>query len=111
MKKKINGNTPHDKILSIAYSIVLNVFKRNISTRKTKTSNTLKYDSLIGSDKAKCNDLVQNVLRYTVFLDPWINKNKKGRLRIELLCLVRLALIDILIRNVRRETVLKKYIY
>ena len=38
-----------------------------------------------------------------------INKNKKGRLRIELFCLVRLALIDILIRNVRQEIVLKKY--
>ena len=109
MEKNFNRKNPHDKILSVAYSIVLNVFKRNISTRKTKTSKTLKFDSLKGSDKAKCNDLVQNVLRYTVCLDPWINKNKKGRLRIELLCLVRLALIDILIRNVRREIVLKKY--
>ena len=106
MEKKINRKNSHDKILSVAYSIVLNVFKRHISTRETKT---LKYESLKGPDKAKCNDLVQNVLRFTVFLDPWINKNKKGRLRIELFCLVRLALIDILIRNARQEIVLKKY--
>ena len=106
MEKKINRKNPNDKILSVAYSIVLNVFKRHVSTRGTKT---LKYESLKGSDKAKCNDLVQNVLRFTVCLDPWINKNKKGRLRIELLCIVRLALIDILIRNVRQEIVLKKY--
>ena len=106
MVKKINRKISQDKILTVAYSIVLNVFKRNISTRKTKT---LKYSSLKNSDKAKCNDLVQNVLRFTVYLDPWIKKNKKGRLRIELLCLVRLALIDIFIRNVRQETVLKKY--
>ena len=106
MENKINRKISHDKILSVAYSIVLNVFKRHISTRETKT---LKYESLKGSDKAKCNDLVQNVLRFAVYLDPWINKNKKGRLRIELFCLVRMALIDILIRNVRREIVLKKY--
>ena len=106
MENKVNRKISQDKILAVAYSIVLNVFKRNISTRKTKT---FKYSSLKNSDKAKCNDLVQNALRFTVFLDPWIIKNKRGRLRIELLCLVRLALIDILIRNVRQETVLKKY--
>ena len=106
MVKKINRKISQDKILTVAYTIVLSVFKRNISTRKTKT---LKYSGLKSSDKAKCNDLVQKVLRFTVYLDPWINKNKKGRLRIELLCLVRLALIDILIRKVRQETVLKKY--
>ena len=109
MEKIVNRKNKQDKILSVAYSIVLNVFKRRISTRTTKTSRTFKYLSLISSDKAKCNDLVQNALRFTVYLDPWINKNKRGRLRIELLCLVRLALIDILIRNVRQETVLKKY--
>ena len=106
MVKKINRKASQDKILTVAYSIILGVFKKKISTRKTKT---LRYSSLKSSDKAKCNDLVQNVLRFTIYLDPWINKNKKGRLRIELLCLVRLALIDILIRNVRQETVLKKY--
>ena len=106
MKKKINRKNSYDRILSVAYSIVLNVFKRHISTRETKT---LKFESLKGHDKAKCNDLVQNVLRFAVYLDPWINKNKKGRLRIELFCLVRMALIDILIRNVRQEIVLKKY--
>jgi len=109
MEKIINRKNKQDKILSVAYSIILNVFKRRMSTRTTQTSRTFKYFSLISSDKAKCNDLVQNVLRFTVYLDPWINKNKRGRLRIELLCLVRLALIDILIRNVRQETVLKKY--
>ena len=107
--EKINRRNSNDQILGVAYSIVLSVFKRGISTRKTTTSKTLKYFSLKNSDKAKCNDLVQKVLRFTVFLDPWINKNKKGRLRIELFCLVRLALIDILIRNVRQEIVLKKY--
>ena len=107
--EKINRRNSNDQILGVAYSIVLSVFKRGISTRKTTTSKTLKYFSLKNSDKAKCNDLVQKVLRFTVFLDPWIKKNKKGRLRIELLCLVRLALIDILIRNVRQDIVLKKY--
>ena len=108
MEKKLNNKT-NDKILTTAYFIVLNVFKKNISTRQSMASKTLKYSSLSSSDKAKCNDLVQKVLRFTVYLDPWINRNKKGRLRIEIFCLVRLALVDILVRNVRQETVLKKY--
>ena len=108
MEKKLNSKT-YDKILTTAYFIVLNVFKKNISTRQSMASKTLKYSSLSSSDKAKCNDLVQKVLRFTVYLDPWINRNKKGRLRIEIFCLVRLALVDILVRNVRQETVLKKY--
>ncbi len=108
MEKKLNKKT-YDKILTTAYFIVLNVFKKNISTRQSMASKTVKYSSLSISDKAKCNDLVQKVLRFTVFLDPWINRNKKGRLRIEILCLVRLALVDILLRNVRQKTVLKKY--
>ena len=108
MEKKLNKKTC-DKILATAYFIVLNVFKKNISTRQSMASKTLKYSSLSSSDKAKCNDLVQKVLRFTVYLDPWINRNKKGRLRIEIFCLVRLALVDILVRNVRQETVLKKY--
>ena len=108
MEKKLNNKT-YDKILTTAYFIVLNVFKKNISTRQSMASKTLKYSSLSSSEKAKCNDLVQKVLRFTVYLDPWINGNKKGRLRIEIFCLVRLALVDILVRNVRQETVLKKY--
>ena len=108
MEKKLNSKT-YDKILTTAYFIVLNVFKKNISTRQSIASKTVKYSSLSSSDKAKCNDLVQKVLRFTVYLDPWINRNKKGRLRIEIFCLVRLALVDILVRNVRQETVLKKY--
>ena len=108
MEKKLNNKT-YDKILITAYFIVLNVFKKNISTRQSIASKTVKYSSLSSSDKAKCNDLVQKVLRFTVYLDPWINRNKKGRLRIEIFCLVRLALVDILVRNVRQETVLKKY--
>ena len=103
MKKKFNRKT-YDKILTTAYFIVLNVFKKNISTRQSMASKTVKYSSLSSSDKAKCNDLVQKVLRFTVYLDPWINRNKKGRLRIEVFCLVRLALVDILVRNVRQET-------
>ncbi len=106
--KKLNKKAC-DKILITAYFIVLNVFKKNISTRQSMNSKAVKYSSLSSSDKAKCNDLVQKVLRFTVYLDPWINRNKKGRLRIELFCLVRLALVDILVRNVRQETVLKKY--
>ena len=108
MEKKLNNKT-NDKILITAFFIVLNVFKKNISTRQSMASKAVKYSSLSSSDKAKCNDLVQKVLRFTVYLDPWINRNKKGRLRIEIFCLVRLALVDILVRNVRQETVLKKY--
>ena len=108
MEKKLNKKT-YDKILTTAYFIVLNVFKKKISTRQSMASKAVKYSSLSSSDKAKCNDLVQKVLRFTVYLDPWINRNKKGRLRIEIFCLVRLALVDILVRNVRQETVLKKY--
>ena len=108
MEKKLSKKTC-DKILTTAYFIVLNVFKKNISTRQSMASKTLKYSSLSSSDKAKCNDLVQKVLRFTVCLDPWINKNKKGRLRVELFCLLRLALTDIFLRNVRQEIVLKKY--
>ena len=52
---------------------------------------------------------MQKALRFAVYLDPWIKRNKKGRLRVELFCLIRLALIDILVRQVRQETVLKKY--
>ena len=109
MKKKLNNKKTHDKILITAYSIVLNVFKKNISTRQSMASKSLKYSGLPSSDKAKCNDLVQKVLRFTVCLDPWINKNKKGRVRVELFCILRLALTDIFVRNVRQETVLKKY--
>ena len=109
MKKNTNKKNSTDKILVVAYFIVLNVFKRNISTRKSKNSTVIKYSSLSGADKAKCNDLVQKTLRFAVYLDPWINRNKKGRLRVEIFCLIRLALIDILVRDVRQETVLKKY--
>ena len=109
MEKKLNNKKTNDKILTTAYFIVLNVFKKNISTRQSMALKNMKYSSLLSSDKAKCNDLVQKVLRFTVYLDPWINRNKKGRLRVELFCLVRLALVDILVRNVRQETVLKKY--
>ena len=108
MEKNLNKKT-YDKILTTAYFIVLNVFKKNISTRHSMALKAIKYSSLTSSDKAKCNDLVQKVLRFTVYLDPWINRNKKGRLRVELFCLVRLALVDILVRDVRQETVLKKY--
>ncbi len=109
MENKLNNKKTYDKILTTAYLIVLNVFKKNISTRQSMALKATKYSSLPSSDKAKCNDLVQKVLRFTVYLDPWIITNKKGRLRVELFCLIRLALIDILVRNVRQETVLKKY--
>ena len=56
MKKKLNKKTC-DKILITAYFIVLNVFKKNISTRQSMASKTFKYSSLSSSDKAKCNDL------------------------------------------------------
>ena len=108
MEKKVNKRT-YDKILATAYFIVLNVFKKNISTRQSMASKTVKYSSLSSSDKAKCNDLVQKVLRFTVYLDPWVNRNKKGRIRVELFCLVRLALVDILVRNVSQETVQKNW--
>ena len=109
MGKKINNKKKHDKILNAAYLIVLNVFKKNMSTRQSMASKTIKNLELLSSERAKCNDLVQKVLRFTVCLDPWINKNKKGRLRVELFCLLRLALTDIFLRNVRQEIVLKKY--
>ncbi len=109
MKKILHTKKTHDKILHTAYFIVLNVFKKNISTRQSMSSKAIKFSSLSSSDKAKCNDQVQKVMRYTVYLDPWINRNKKGRLRVELICLLRLALIDIFIRKVRQKTVLKKY--
>ena len=109
MKKNTNKKNSTDRILVVAYFIVLNVFKRNISTKESKNSKAIKYSSLSNADKAKCNDLVQKALRFAVYLDPWINRNKKGRLRVELFCLIRLALIDILVREVRQETVLKKY--
>ena len=109
MRKSLNKKNSQDKILVTAYLIILNVFKKNISIRKSKASKALKYSILSSSDRAKCNDLVQNALRYTIYLDPLISSRKKGRIRVELLCLLRLALTDILVRNVRQETVLKKY--
>ena len=109
MKKEKLRKNLHDMILVVAYFIVLNVFKKNISTIKSKNLKAIKYSSLNSSDKAKCNDLVQKALRFSVYLDSWINKNKKGRLRVELVCLLKLALIDISVRNVRQETVLRKY--
>ena len=109
MEKNLNNKKTHDKILTIAYLIMINVFKWNISTRRSMGSKAIKYSSLSSSDRAKCNDLVQKALRFTVCLDNWIDKNKKGRFRVELLCLLRLALTDIFVRNVNRETVLKKY--
>ena len=77
MKKKTIKKKPHDIILTTAYFIVLNVFKKNISTRNSKTSKKINYSKLSRSDKAKCNDLVQKVLRFSVYLDKWIVKNKK----------------------------------
>ena len=109
MKKKFIKKKPNDIILMTAYFIVLNVFKKNISTRQSRASKSMNYSCLSSSDKAKCNDLVQKVLRFTVYLDPWINRYKNGRLRVELFCLLRLALVDIFVRNVRQETVLRKY--
>ena len=109
MEKYLNKKNSQDKILITAYSIILNVFKRNISTRKSKAAKATKYSTLSSSDKAKCNDLVQKVLRFTVYIDPFINRKKRGRIRIELFCILRLALTDILVRDVRQETVLKKY--
>ena len=109
LKQNTNKKNSTDRILVVAYFIVLNVFKRNISTKKSKNSKAIKYSSLSSADRAKCNDLVQKALRFAVYLDPWIKRNKKGRLRVELFCLIRLALIDILVRQVRQETVLKKY--
>ncbi len=109
MKKSLNKKNSPDKILVTAYSIILNVFKKKISTKKSKGSKAVKYATLSSSDKAKCNDLVQKVLRYTVYLDPLIQSKQRGRIRVELFCLLRLALTDILVREVRQETVLKKY--
>ncbi|MBR64530.1 MAG: hypothetical protein CML48_04065, partial [Rhodobacteraceae bacterium] len=109
MRKSLNKKNSQDKILITAYFIILNVFKKNISIRKSKASKAVKYSTLSSSDRAKCNDLVQNALRYTIYLDHLISSRKKGRIRVELLCLLRLALTDILVRNVRQETVLKKY--
>ena len=109
MRKSLNKKNSQDKILITAYFIILNVFKKNISIRKSKASKAVKYSILSSSDRAKCNDLVQNALRYTIYLDSQIRSRKKGRIRVELLCLLRLALTDILVRNVRQETVLKKY--
>ena len=50
MEKKLNKKT-YDKILTTAYFIVLNVFKKNISTRQSMASKTLKYSILSSSDK------------------------------------------------------------
>ena len=75
MKKNTNNKNSTDRILVVAYFIVLNVFKRNISTRKSKNSKAIKYSSLSSADKAKCNDLVQKVLRLAIYLDPWIKRN------------------------------------
>jgi 16S rRNA (cytosine967-C5)-methyltransferase len=109
METVIYKKNQQDRVLMIAYLIVLNVFKRSISTRQSKESKTIKYYTLSGSDKAKCNDLVQNALRFTVYLDKWINSIKTGRIRVEMFCILRLALTDMLVRNKRKETVLKKY--
>ena len=109
MKKSLNKKNSQDKILITAYFITLNVFKKNTPIRNSKASKAVKYSTLSSSDRAKCNDLVQNALRYSVYLDPLISGRKKGRIRVELLCLLRLALTDILVRDVRQETVLKKY--
>ena len=109
MEKSFNKKNSQDKILITAYAIILNVFKKNISTRKSKALTAIKYSTFSSSDKTKCNDLVQNVLRFNLFLDLLINSRKKGRIRVELFCLLRLALTDILVRDVRQETVLKKY--
>ncbi len=79
MENKLNNKKTHDKILITAYFIVLNVFKKNISTRRSMASKDIYYSSLSNSDKAKCNDLVQKVLKFSVYFDHWIERNKKGR--------------------------------
>ena len=97
LKKRLRSHAP------LAYSVSGGIDSSILYCLSEKINqSTLKYPIGIFSyfNQQKNNDF---------FYIQQINKNKKGRLRIELLCLVRLALIDILIRNVRQETVLKKY--
>ena len=81
------------------------MFSKETFRQESQKLNGNKIFKSLRADKAKCNDLVQKALRFAVYLDPWINRNKKGRLRVEIFCLIRLALIDILVRDVRQETV------
>ena len=56
------------------------MFLKETFRQKSKNSKAIKYSSLSSADRAKCNDLVQKALRFAVYLDPWIKRNKKGRL-------------------------------
>lgn len=109
MEREIKELPSKSKVLRTAYSIFVNVFKRKISVRESKENKSIKYLSLSGPDKAKCNDLVQKALRHTLQFDQWINTVKKGRMRVELLCMLRLALTDILLKKTKKKVTLAKY--
>ena len=76
MEREIKELPSRSKVLRTAYSIFVNVFKRKISVRESKENKSIKYLSLSGPDRAKCNDLVQKALRHTLQFDQWINTVK-----------------------------------
>ncbi len=93
----------------VAYNILIQIFKKNISLKIAKDSLQAGYKSLSVSDKAKCNDLVLKTLKNIISIDIWIKKNKKSRVRLELLCILRLVVTEVLIRNSKKSLVLSSF--
>ena len=90
----------------VAYNILIHIFKKNITLKIAKNVSDVGFKSLSNSEKAKCNDLVLKTLKNIVSIDLWIKKNKKSRIRLELLCILRLVVTEVFIRNGRKSEVL-----
>ena len=58
----------------VAYNILIQIFKKNISLKMAKNSFQVGYKSLSASEKAKCNDLVLKTLKNITSIDIWIKK-------------------------------------
>ena len=100
----INGSR-----FEVAYNILIQIFKKNISLKIAKNSLKVGYKSLSASEKAKCNDLVLKTLKHVSSIDIWIKKNKKSRVRLELLCILRLIVTEVFVRNGRKAEILKSF--
>ena len=92
-----------------AYKILIQIFKKKVSLKIAKNSFEAGYKTLSASEKAKCNDLVLKTLKNIISIDIWIKKNKKSRIRLELLCILRLVVTEVFIRKGRKAEILKSF--
>ena len=93
----------------VAYNILIKIFKKKTSLKIAKNSHEVGFLQLSFSEKAKCNDLVLKALKNLISIDVWIKKNKKSRLRVELICILRLIVAEIFTRSGRKSEVMRNF--